>query len=95
MKTSAKKTKDGYFTVKVYSRNFGTDLYEYLERFYPEYEECHVRWHSCICLLMKEQRLDPIISHAVHVWLRDIGVIRSDSIKRMAQTYRKEEDDGK
>ena len=31
MKTSAKKTKDGYFTVRVYSRNFGTDLYEYLE----------------------------------------------------------------
>ncbi len=43
MKTSAKKTKDGYFTVRVYSRNFGTEVYEYLQRWYPEYEvSCQV-----------------------------------------------------
>lgn len=69
-----------------YSFNFGTDLYEYLERWYPEYAECHVRWHSCICLLMKYRKLDPIPAHAVHVWLRDlgiqtrIGITRSDNV---------------
>ena len=76
-----------------YSFNFGTDLYEYLERCYPEYAECHVRWHSCICLLMKNRKLDPIPSHAVHVWLRDIGVIPHPT--RGLQIYREEEDDGK
>ena len=74
MKTSAKRTKDGYFTVKVYSSNFGKDLYEYLERNYSDFAECHVRWHSCICLLMKQQKLDPIVSHAVHMYLRGLGI---------------------
>ena len=54
--------------------NFGTEVYEYLQRWYPEYEECHARWHSCICLLMRNHKLEPIASHAVHVWLKDIGV---------------------
>ena len=54
--------------------NFGAEVYEYLQRWYPEYEECHVRWHSCICLLMKNGTVPCTARHAVHLWLRHTGV---------------------
>lgn len=62
--------------------NFGAEVHEYLQMWYPEYAECHVRWHSCICLLMKNGTVPCVVSHAVHMYLRNIGVNAHSMVTR-------------
>ena len=52
--------------------SYGAKVYEQLMIQAPDYQECHVRWHSCICLLYFH-KLEPV-AHSVHQWLRDIGI---------------------
>ncbi len=56
------------------SGNLGREVYEQLAIQAPECEDRHAVWHACICRLVRFSDLPPVPSHAVHVWLKDIGV---------------------